>query len=273
MPFSICSVYIAHGEHRGREPQIPTAGRRRSSRSKPNKMVELGLERTAILKIHGAIDREDAERDSWVITEEHYVDYLTRTRHLHLDAGRTLEPPSGEQSRVPRLQPARLEPARDPAPPASGPRRGLEVVGGAARERRARPFGVDQAGPRDPRRRSRRLRRHARGRDREAPATAPAPRGRDERRAAPGSLRGTARVRGRRVGSLLRSRDLDEDRGGQPGRVAADVAVRRERRGQDLAPPGGRRAPAARRPRRTAARGRAARNSCRWCSAPGRGTR
>ena len=32
-----------------------------------------------ILKIHGAINRSDPERDSFVITEDHYIDYLTRT--------------------------------------------------------------------------------------------------------------------------------------------------------------------------------------------------
>ena len=34
-----------------------------------------------ILKIHGAIDRAgpEAEWDSYVITEDHYIDYLTRT--------------------------------------------------------------------------------------------------------------------------------------------------------------------------------------------------
>jgi len=35
--------------------------------------------RTVVLKIHGAIDRKDAERDSFVITEDHYIDYLTKT--------------------------------------------------------------------------------------------------------------------------------------------------------------------------------------------------
>ena len=37
-------------------------------------------ERPVILKIHGAVDRGDPERDSYVITEDHYIDYLRRTR-------------------------------------------------------------------------------------------------------------------------------------------------------------------------------------------------
>ena len=32
-----------------------------------------------ILKIHGAVDRTIPRRDSYVITEDHYIDYLTRT--------------------------------------------------------------------------------------------------------------------------------------------------------------------------------------------------
>jgi hypothetical protein len=76
-PFDLL-IYIAQGEHRGRVQHTPHGGTP-TVITEPNKMVDLGLERTAILKIHGAIDREDADRDSWVITEEHYVDYLTRT--------------------------------------------------------------------------------------------------------------------------------------------------------------------------------------------------
>ena len=32
-----------------------------------------------IVKIHGAVDRSGAEDDSYVITEDHYIDYLTRS--------------------------------------------------------------------------------------------------------------------------------------------------------------------------------------------------
>jgi SIR2-like domain len=48
--------------------------------TRPNKYDALSLDQgTVILKIHGAIDREEAERDSFVITEDHYIDYLTKT--------------------------------------------------------------------------------------------------------------------------------------------------------------------------------------------------
>jgi SIR2-like domain len=43
----------------------------------PNEYTGLDLdERTVVLKLHGAIDRIDARRDSYVITEDSYIDYL-----------------------------------------------------------------------------------------------------------------------------------------------------------------------------------------------------
>jgi hypothetical protein len=44
---------------------------------RPNKYTRLALaERPVILKLHGAFDREDAKRDSYVVTEDNYIDYL-----------------------------------------------------------------------------------------------------------------------------------------------------------------------------------------------------
>jgi hypothetical protein len=43
----------------------------------PNKYVELTLaERTVILKLHGAVDRTDSKGDSYVVTENSYIEYL-----------------------------------------------------------------------------------------------------------------------------------------------------------------------------------------------------
>jgi len=46
---------------------------------RPNKYdgLPVVLERPAVLKIHGAIDRQSATDDSYVITEDSYIDYLT----------------------------------------------------------------------------------------------------------------------------------------------------------------------------------------------------
>jgi hypothetical protein len=71
--------YVCDGEDRGKfvhkapdaEPELI---------ERPNEYAALSLDqRTVILKIHGAVDRTDPERDSYVITEDHYIDYLTRT--------------------------------------------------------------------------------------------------------------------------------------------------------------------------------------------------
>jgi hypothetical protein len=47
---------------------------------KPNEYSKFSLEkRSIIMKIHGAVDRTNPERDSFIITEDDYIDYLTRT--------------------------------------------------------------------------------------------------------------------------------------------------------------------------------------------------
>jgi SIR2-like domain len=44
---------------------------------RPNKYTGLALaERPVILKLHGAIDRDDFRQDSYVVTEDSYIDYL-----------------------------------------------------------------------------------------------------------------------------------------------------------------------------------------------------
>ena len=70
--------YIAEGRHRGKFLHVLPEGATRLI-ERPNEYNGLSLsKRTVILKIHGAIDRRDSERDSYVITEDHYID-LTRT--------------------------------------------------------------------------------------------------------------------------------------------------------------------------------------------------
>jgi SIR2-like domain len=79
-PFDVVS-YMAEGEHRGRfvhwapdaEPVVV---------ERPNEYRGLRPEeRTVILKMHGAVDRTgpDGPWDSYVITEDHYIEYLART--------------------------------------------------------------------------------------------------------------------------------------------------------------------------------------------------
>jgi SIR2-like domain len=50
----------------------------------PNECTEIKLkERPVVLKIHGAIDRNDPGGDSFVITEDDYIDYLSKNELKH----------------------------------------------------------------------------------------------------------------------------------------------------------------------------------------------
>jgi hypothetical protein len=77
-PFDVVT-YIAAGELRGQ------LHHRRADGSvvaieRANEYADLALEdRTILLKVHGTVDRVDPLRDSYVITEEDYIDYLTRS--------------------------------------------------------------------------------------------------------------------------------------------------------------------------------------------------
>ena len=77
-PFDLLS-YIADGEDRGRFMHISPDGPARLV-DRPNEATEPKVEqRTVIAKIHGAVDRDDDEADSYVITEDQYIEYLART--------------------------------------------------------------------------------------------------------------------------------------------------------------------------------------------------
>lgn len=77
-PFDLVT-YVAEGDQRGKFLHWLPDGDVRLI-EKPNEYRDLSLDaRSVILKIHGAVDRANPERDSFVITEDHYIDYLTRT--------------------------------------------------------------------------------------------------------------------------------------------------------------------------------------------------
>ncbi len=75
--FDIVS-YVADGEQRGKFLHyLPNGDVRLIER--PNEYRDVSpTTRPVILKIHGAIDRANEERDSYVITEDHYIDFLAR---------------------------------------------------------------------------------------------------------------------------------------------------------------------------------------------------
>ena len=88
-PFDLVIYEVEDKVKRGKFRHISPDGTERWI-EKPNKYPHLPLDddgrlvRAVILKIHGAIDRANAARDNYVITEDHYIDYLTRTDISHL---------------------------------------------------------------------------------------------------------------------------------------------------------------------------------------------
>src|SRR5262245_37739501 len=77
-------TYIADGEQRGKFLHASAEGVENIV-ERPNEYLGLSLEdRSVLLKIHGAVDRVNPDRDSYVITEDHYIDYLTRTEVSNL---------------------------------------------------------------------------------------------------------------------------------------------------------------------------------------------
>jgi SIR2-like domain len=77
-PFDLVT-YDAVGPSRGKFTHRPHSGEP-TTILEPNAYHDLTTEdRTVILKIHGAVDRSPDGRDSYVITEDHYIDYLART--------------------------------------------------------------------------------------------------------------------------------------------------------------------------------------------------
>jgi hypothetical protein len=82
-PYDLVTYINNDGRDRGHFRHIPFEGSPLVIR-RPNQYVDLPLDRrTVIAKIHGAVDRLNGE-DSFVITEDDYVDYLTRANIAHL---------------------------------------------------------------------------------------------------------------------------------------------------------------------------------------------
>jgi hypothetical protein len=77
-PFHVL-VYEADGMDRGRFFSAGSATRIDVA-ADPRALSELlGNVRSLIVKFHGSRDRVDSARDSFVITEDHYIDYLVRS--------------------------------------------------------------------------------------------------------------------------------------------------------------------------------------------------
>ena len=82
-PFDVVT-YVAETDQRGKFVHWPYGAEPRLI-DRPNEYGDLPLElpsctlqRSIILKLHGAVDRANADHDSYVITEDHYINYLAR---------------------------------------------------------------------------------------------------------------------------------------------------------------------------------------------------
>lgn len=80
-PFDQVAYVADDGQQRGKFWHSLHGGGTRLIK-RPNKYRSLSLDkRSVILKLHGTVDRKSSEQDgqnSFVITEDHYIDYLTR---------------------------------------------------------------------------------------------------------------------------------------------------------------------------------------------------
>jgi Protein kinase domain/SIR2-like domain len=73
-------TYVADGNEQGKFAHRSPGGGETVVIHSPNDYDGLSLEeRPAILKIHGTVDRRDPAEDSFVVTEDDYLDYLTHT--------------------------------------------------------------------------------------------------------------------------------------------------------------------------------------------------
>lgn len=75
--------YIAQGKDRGKFSLTPHGGTPVTF-TKTNSYPLTFDERTVILKIHGAVNRHDPKEDGFVITEDHYIDYLVKKDFFNL---------------------------------------------------------------------------------------------------------------------------------------------------------------------------------------------
>ena len=84
-PYDVLVYMATRGEHHGKFVHWPPGEMVPHAIERPNEYLAIpvdlrtGPQQTVIVKLHGAVDRIDSERDSYVITEDDYIEYLTRS--------------------------------------------------------------------------------------------------------------------------------------------------------------------------------------------------
>jgi len=81
-PFDVVT-FVAEGRDRGRFVHRAPDGTTKTIKQPNRYPLDLSA-RTVILKLHGAIDRADPAADSYVISEDHYIDYLSNASLANL---------------------------------------------------------------------------------------------------------------------------------------------------------------------------------------------
>ena len=205
----------------------PASRRGRSTfrtRTRPSSSLE---RRTILLKLHGAVDPlPEREWESFVITEDDYIDYLGALGAHRGRPRRARREAAPEPLPVPRLRDGRLEPSPDPQSHLGRPPGRVSLVGSPARAERARA-GVLATVRRRPLSTS--IRR------RTSSCSSVDWRLREQRAGlAVQGLNAFEDYRARRA-PLLRARARDGDRRRQPHRLSAHRAVRAERRREVVA--------------------------------------
>lgn len=72
-------VYMAEGPHEGLFCHVSPDGELEPIESPESYLAVDPDRQTVVLKMHGFVCRRDSRDDSYVITEDHYIEYLTRT--------------------------------------------------------------------------------------------------------------------------------------------------------------------------------------------------
>jgi hypothetical protein len=78
-PFDVVT-YIARGDRAGSFQHLAAGNDEPQTILRPNEYAAVSpATRSVILKLHGAVDRAESSRDSFVITEDNYIDYLANS--------------------------------------------------------------------------------------------------------------------------------------------------------------------------------------------------
>ena len=131
-------MYLALGRDRGKFLHLPSDGEPRVI-DLPNAYSDLPLgTRPVLLKVHGGVDPDGRLRESFVVSEDDYIGYLSPGGRWRRPAGHARREAPPQPFPLPRLRRARLEPARLPPPRLRRGEPRLPVVGRAAGAERSR---------------------------------------------------------------------------------------------------------------------------------------